>query len=82
LDKALKIFVSGNEIRLGVDLDDGTHRAVGRNPDQALRGDPPGLLRGRGQTFLSQPIYGGFDIAATVAERPLAVHHPRAGLLA
>src|SRR6516225_289666 len=82
LDKALKLLVARHKVGLGIDFNDRTDGASCGYPDQTLRRDPPGFLCGRGEALFSQPINGRFDITTTFAKRPLAVHHPRAGLLA
>ena len=53
-----------------------------RNADQAFGGDAAGLLGGLGQALLAQPVDRGLHVAVGLAERRLAIHHARAGLLA
>src|ERR1700720_3278883 len=81
-DKALKGLVARHEIGFRIDLDHSTHGPAGRHADQALGRPPPRLFCGRGQPLFSQPIDGRFDVAGTIVERPFAIHHPGAGLLA
>ena len=82
LDEALEDLVARHEISLAVDLDDGARAAVRDRAHQALGGDPAGLLRGGGQALLAQPVHGLLEIARDLAQRPLAIHHAGAGLLA
>ena len=78
----LELVVAGDEIGLGVNLDDDADLAVGRDADQALGGDAPGLLGGGREALLAQPVDGLLDVAADFAQRALAIHHARARLLA
>src|SRR5208283_1538303 len=78
--EALERLVARHEIGLGVDLDDGTDGTARRDPDEPFCSDPPRLVGGRCQPLLPQPVDGCLDIAAAVAERPLAIHHPGARL--
>src|SRR5262249_26887846 len=82
LDKFLKYLVACDEIGLGVDFDNGTNGTAGRDPDQTLCRDSSCPLPARRKALLSQPVTRRLNIPATVAERPFAVHHSRAGLLA
>ncbi len=82
LHEALKGRVTGDEIGLRIDLDKGTGRSACGRADQPLGGDPAGLFGGGGQPLFAQPVDRRLDIAAAVTERPLAVHHTGAGLLA
>ena len=82
LHEALKRLVAGDEIGLGIDLDKGAGWSARSDADQPLGGDPAGLFGGGGQPFFAQPVDRRFDIAAAVAERPLAVHHAGTGLVA
>ena len=54
----------------------------GGDADQPLGGDAAGLLGGRRQALLAQPVDRGLQVAAGLGQRLLAVHHARAGLLA
>src|SRR5215472_2900335 len=81
-NKALELVVARYEVGLGVDFDDGPDGATCRDPNQTLCGDSPSLAGGRRQTLHPQPVDGPFDIAPGFAERSLAIHHARAGLLA
>jgi hypothetical protein len=53
-----------------------------REANQPFRRDPAGLLGGLGETLFAQPIDRRLDVAASVGERGLAVHHAGAGLVA
>ena len=82
LDEGLERLVARDEVGLGVDLD---HRgAVGRrgDADQALGRDAAGLLGGRREALLAQPVDRGLHVAAGFDQRLLAVHHAGAGPLA
>ena len=81
-DELLEVLVAGDEVGLGVDLDDGAARAVGGDADQALGGDAAGLLGGRRQALGAQPVDRLLEVARDLAQRLLAIHHARAGLLA
>ena len=50
--------------------------------DQAFGGDAAGLLGRLGKTLGAQPVDRRLHVAAGLGQRRLAVHHPRAGLLA
>src|SRR3970282_2654809 len=54
--------------------DDEAHQALGRRAIRALAGGRLALL--------AKQRPGGFEISAGLLERALAVHHPRAGLVA
>jgi len=82
VNKALEFLIARYEIGLGVDLNHGPDGSLCRDPDQPFGGNSPSLAGGRCQTFLSQPVDGGLDVATALAERPLAIHHARAGPLA
>ena len=77
-----KVCVAGDEVGLGIDLDQRGLLAVGGEPDQTFGGDAAGLLGGLGEALGAQPIDRGLHVAAGLVERRLAVHHARAGLLA
>ena len=79
LDQALEQVVAGDEVGLGVDLDDDALGALDRDADQTFGGDAVGFLGGLGQALLAQPIDRGIDVARGFAERGLAIHHARAG---
>ena len=76
----LEVVVARDEIGLRIDLDDDAEIGLDRDADQAVGGDPAALLGRLGQALLAQPVDGGFDVAAGLGERGLAVHHARAGL--
>src|SRR3546814_1023611 len=63
-------------------LDHGAAGAFGSDADQALGGHASGLLGGRGEALLAQPVDRGLEVAAALGQRLLAVHHARAGRLA
>ena len=82
-DEGLKQLVAGDEIGLGIDLDDGAGRtAASPTPTKPSAATRPAFFAAADKPLLAQPIDRGFYFAAVFAERPLAVHHPGAGLLA
>src|SRR5207248_3722222 len=72
------------EVGLAVHLDQHADLAahVDVRPDGALGRGAPGFLLRRGQPLLAQPIDRLLQVATGFLQRLLAVHHPRAGLLA
>src|SRR5690606_13341653 len=58
-----EIGVLGDEVGLGVDLDQARLAGVLRHRDTALGGDAAGLLVGLGQAGLAQRLGGGVDVA-------------------
>src|SRR6266436_2112874 len=84
LHQRLELLVAGREVRLAVDLDQHADLAaqVDVRPHRALCGAAAGLLPRRGQALLPQPGDRLLDVAARLQQGLLAVHHPRAGLLA
>ncbi len=80
--QSLEVVVAGDEIGLGIDLDDDADIVLDRDADEAVGGDAPALLGGLGEALLAQPVDGGLDVAARLGQRVLAIHHARAGLLA
>src|SRR5690606_24733697 len=77
--KALEVLVDGDEIGLGVDLDQDRLAAVLGADDAAFGGDAAGLLVGLGEAGLAQRLGGGVDVAVVFGERLLALHHAGAG---
>ena len=57
-DEVLELVVAGDEVRLGVDLDERALRARGGDADQALGGDAVRLLLGLDDALLAQPVDG------------------------
>ena len=82
LHQTLEQIVAGDEIRLGIHLDDDAFAGADGNADQAFGGDAPGLFCRFGQALFAQPIDRGLEIAVVLAERRLAVHHAGSGLIA
>ena len=82
--KRQEILLAGDEIRLGVDLDHGHRKAVGRtlDRDHALGGDAARLLVGLGEARLAHRLGGGLEVAVRFDQRLLALHHAGAGALA
>ena len=79
-DEGLELLVAGDEVGLGVDLEDRRRVAATTHRDQALGGDAAGLLGGLERPFLrSQSMAASISPLVSV-ERGLAVHHAGAGL--
>ena len=78
----LEVVVAGDEIGLGIDLDHDADIVLDRDADEAVGGDAPALLGRLGEALLAQPVDRGLDVAVRLAQRVLAIHHARAGLLA
>ena len=74
----------GEEVGLAIDLDQHAELAARMNvgADRTFRCDAARALGRRGDAFLAQPYGGFFEVALTLGERLLAIHHARAGLLA
>ena len=78
----LKVIVTGDEIGLGVNLDDDADLVLDGDPDKAFGRNPPALLGGFRQALFAQPIDRRLDVAVGLAQRILAIHHARAGFFA
>ena len=78
----LEVFVTGDEVGLGIDLDDDAAGAGEHDADQAFGSDAAALLGGLGQALLAQPVDRALDITGRLGQRVLAIHHAGAGLLA
>src|SRR3546814_5149564 len=63
-------------------LDDGAGVILDGNGNQAFGGHTARLLRRGRQALLAQPVDRRIDVAVGLAQRLLAIHHARAGLLA
>src|SRR5207248_8596330 len=78
------LLVAGTDLGLAVLLDEhadlSAHVDVGT--DRAFGRAPPRLLPGGGEALLAQPGDRLVDVARRFDQRLLAIHHPRAGLLA
>ena len=81
LTSVWKSRVAGDEVGLGVDLDDDAGLVAGQRGDEALGGDAVGLLGGLGEALLAQPVDRGLELAFGRGQRRLAVHHAGAGAL-
>ena len=81
-DELLKGLVLGDEIGLGIDLDDGTARALDGGADQTLGSRAAGFLGGSRKALGAQPVDGCLHLAIGLGKRFLAVHHAGAGALA
>src|SRR5690606_22679145 len=82
LGESEEVLVLGDEVGLGIDLDQHGLVASLRQHDAALGGDATGLLVGLGQAGLAEELHGGVDVAGVLGERLLALHHAGAGALA
>ncbi len=84
LDVVDKEVVLGDEVALGVDLDNGAHAALGADPgvSHALGGYTAGLLLRGGEALLTEPLDGLVHVAVGGGKGLLAVHHADAGGLA
>ncbi len=80
--QSLEVVVAGDEIGFRVHFDDDAEIGLDGDADEAVGGDAAALLGRLGEALLAQPIDGRFDVACGFAQRVLAVHHARAGLLA
>jgi len=78
----LELFVAGNEVGFGVDLDGSGFCTAACDADQPFCGHAAGFLFSFCDTFRAQPIDRGFDVAIVFVQCVLAVHHARAGFLA
>ncbi len=78
----LEFLIAGDEVGLGVDLDERGLLGVGGKPDQALGRDAAGFLGGLGKPLGPQPIDRDLHVALGLVQCRLAIHHARAGLLA
>ena len=78
----LEVVVAGDEVGFRIHLDDDAEIGLDGDADQAVGGDAAALLGRLGEALLAQPVDRRLDVAGGLAERVLAVHHARAGLLA
>ena len=76
------MLLVSDEVGLGVDLDRRAPPARDGDADKALGGGASGLLGGGRKPLGAQPVDRGFHVAAGLAERLLAVHHPGARAVA
>ena len=78
----LEVIVAGDEVGLGIDLDNDADIVLDGDADEALGRHPAALLGGLGEALLAQPVDRRLDVAVGLAQRILAIHHARAGLFA
>ena len=78
----LESFIAGDEVGLGVDLDDDSLAQPGIDADQAFGGSAARLLVGLGDALLAQPVDRFVHVAIGLGQGCLAVHHARAGQFA
>ena len=79
-DEGLELVVAGDEVGLGVDLEDGGRVAGRLDGDETLGGDAAGLLGGLDRPFLRSQSMAASMSPLRLVERGLAIHHARAGL--
>src|SRR5919198_1559421 len=79
-----EVGVGGHEVGVAVDLDEHADLAVGVDValDGALAGLAPGELADLAAHLHAQDLGRAIEVALGLLQRRLAVHHPRAGLLA
>jgi hypothetical protein len=84
LGEALELVVAGDEVRLGVQLEQHAVAAVGARQadDLALGGRAPDALLGLGDALLAKVLDRRLHVAGGLLERLLAIHHAGAGSLA
>ena len=84
LDEGDELVVLGDEVGLGVDLDDDAHLALGAviSVDHALGSHAACLLGGGSQTTLTQDLDRLLEVAVSLGQSLLALHHAAVGLLA
>ena len=80
--EGLELVVAGDEVGLGVHLEDRRRVARRFDRDETLGGNAAGLLGGLREALLAQPVDGGLDVAVDLVEGVLAIHHARAGRFA
>ena len=82
LNKALENLVLGDEVSLGVDLQNHAHAIDNSGIGNALSGDLASLLDGSSLALFAQPLNGLVKIAVGLGQSLLAVHHAAVGHLA
>jgi len=84
LDELDELVVLGNEVGLSVDLDDNTDLALGAviSVDHALSSNTASLLGSGSQTTLAQDLDCLLEVAVSLGQSLLALHHAAVGLLA
>ena len=84
LHELLEVGRPRHEVGLAVDLDEDAGRVIGRHAvaDQAFARGAPGLLRGAREPALAQNRVRLLEVAVRLGEGGLALHHPRARLVA
>ena len=84
LDEINELVVLGNEVSLSVDLDDNTDLALGAvvSVDHTLGSNAACLLGSSSQTTLAQDLNSLLEVAVSLSQSLLALHHAAVGLLA
>src|SRR5919198_1117244 len=80
--EGLELVVARHRLGLAADGDERPVVVLDAVADEALRRRAAGALAGLGHALLAQEALCGLEVAACLLERALAVHHPRAGLVA
>jgi hypothetical protein len=78
----LEAGIAGNEVGLGVHLDDDGLAQAGIDADEAFGSGAARLLVGLGDALLAQPVDRFLHVAVGLGQGCLAVHHARAGQFA
>ena len=81
-DERLELIVAGDEIGLGIDLDECRRSALRGDADEAFGSRAAGLLRRLRQALLAQPVDRGLHVAGGLGQSRLAIHHACAGNVA
>ena len=84
LDEINELVVLGNEVSLSVDFDDNTDLALGAvvSVDHTLGSNAACLLGSSSQTTLAQDLNSLLEVAVSLSQSLLALHHAAVGLLA
>ena len=77
--KGLEVGVFGDEVSLGVDLDNNTHAVFRHRVHHAFRSDSAGLFRRGRKAFFTQELPCFFHISIRFGEGLFAVHHAATG---
>src|SRR5699024_4542434 len=77
-----ELVVLGNEVGLGIDLDDNSAVIKSNRVNHALGSDTASLLGGGSQPLLAQDLNCLLEVAVSLGQSLLALHHAAVGLLA
>ena len=81
-NEGLELVVAGNEVRLGIHLENRRGVTGGLHRHKALGRHAASLLRCLRQPLLAEPVDCGLHVTVCLGESGLAVHHAGAGRLA